>query len=43
MKNAELKTLDYFLSIPVHDLEYFIPVSNGPVTLGFQNLNPEPH
>ena len=34
MKNAELKTLDYFLSIPVHDLEYLIPVSNAPVSLG---------
>ena len=41
MKNAELKTLDYFLSIPVHDLEYLIPVSNGPVTLGLLKLNPE--
>ena len=34
MKNAELKTLDYFLSIPVHDLGYLIQVSNAPVTLG---------
>ena len=33
MKNAELKTLDYFLSISVHDLGYSIPVSNAPGTL----------
>ena len=34
MKNAELKILDYFLSTPVHDLEYLILVSNASVTLG---------
>ena len=36
MKNVELKTLDYFLSIPVYDLRYLIPVSNAPATLGLQ-------
>ena len=36
MKNAELKTLGYFFSIPVHDLRYLVPVYNGPVTLGLQ-------
>ena len=41
MKNAELKTLDYFFSIPVHDLGYFIPISNAPVTLGLQKLIPQ--
>ena len=36
MKNSELKTLDDFFSVPVHDLGYLIPVSNDPVTLGLQ-------
>ena len=26
MKNAEVKTLGYFLSIPIHDLAYLITV-----------------
>ena len=36
MKNVELKSLDDFLSTPVHDLGYLIPVSNAQVTLGLQ-------
>ena len=36
MKIVESKTLDYFLSIPIHDSGFLVPVSNTPVTLGLQ-------